>query len=190
MARLMQYSSILKMFIQGTSVISPILPFLAVVLPAFIISEKSTDEIFEKYTSLYVLAFGMVAAKVTNKLVVCILFSYIHSLVNTFCCFVIFQIAHMTKSEMGYLDVGLMGPLLLFLNQYFNSFLPEYCVLWIAMIWCTLDLMRYCSQVCGSFDVQFSIRHIFIECRINLMMTTRISFILSIKENHCLTFST
>lgn len=53
----------------------------------------------------------------------------------------------MTKSEMGYLDVGLMGPLLLFLNQYFNSFLPEYCVLWIAMIWCTLDLMRYCSQV-------------------------------------------
>ncbi|XP_037037898.1 choline/ethanolaminephosphotransferase 1 isoform X5 [Bradysia coprophila] len=111
---------------KGTSVISPILPFLAVVLPAFIISEKSVDGIFENYTSLYILAFGMVAAKVTNKLV----------------------IAHMTKSEMGYLDAGLMGPLLLFLNQYFNCFLPEYCVLWIAMIWCTLDLMRYCSQVC------------------------------------------
>ncbi|XP_037037894.1 cholinephosphotransferase 1 isoform X2 [Bradysia coprophila] len=112
--------------VAGTSVISPILPFLAVVLPAFIISEKSVDGIFENYTSLYILAFGMVAAKVTNKLV----------------------IAHMTKSEMGYLDAGLMGPLLLFLNQYFNCFLPEYCVLWIAMIWCTLDLMRYCSQVC------------------------------------------
>lgn len=50
--------------------ISPILPFLAVVLPAFIISEKSIDGIFEKYPSLYILAFGMVAAKVTNKLVV------------------------------------------------------------------------------------------------------------------------
>lgn len=112
--------------VAGTSVISPILPFLAVVLPAFIISEKSVDGIFENYTSLYILAFGMVAAKVTNKLV----------------------IAHMTKSEMGYLDAGLMGPLLLFLNQYFNCFLPEYCVLWIAMIWCTYDLMRYCSQVC------------------------------------------
>ncbi|KAJ6645749.1 Choline/ethanolaminephosphotransferase 1 [Pseudolycoriella hygida] len=112
--------------VAGTSVISPILPFLAVVLPAFIISEKSIDGIFEKYTSLYILAFGMVAAKVTNKLV----------------------IAHMTKSEMGYLDAGLIGPLLLFLNQYFNSFFSEYCVLWIAMIWCTWDLMRYCSQVC------------------------------------------
>ncbi len=68
---------------------------------------------------------------------------------KTIFCILNRQIAHMTKSEMGYLDAGLMGPLLLFLNQYFNSFLPEYCVLWIAMIWCTLDLMRYCSQVCS-----------------------------------------
>lgn len=53
----------------------------------------------------------------------------------------------MTKSELEYLDWGLLGPLLLFLNQYFNYFLPEYFVLWVAMIWCTFDLMRYCSQV-------------------------------------------
>lgn len=55
---------------QGTSVISPIIPFAFVVLPAFIISEKSVDRVFESYPSLYILAFGMVAAKVTNKLVV------------------------------------------------------------------------------------------------------------------------
>lgn len=53
----------------------------------------------------------------------------------------------MTKSEMEYLDWGLIGPLCLFLNQYFNSFLPEYYVLWFAMLWCSVDLIRYCGQV-------------------------------------------
>ena len=54
----------------------------------------------------------------------------------------------MTKSEMEYLDWSLLGPLLLFLNQYFNNFLQEYIVLWFAMIWCTIDLIRYCYHVC------------------------------------------
>lgn len=58
------------------------------------------------------------------------------------------QVAHMTKSEMEYLDWGLLGPLCLMLNQYFNNFLPEYYVLWFCLIWCTVDLGRYCSQVC------------------------------------------
>lgn len=53
----------------------------------------------------------------------------------------------MTKSEMGYTDAGHIGPLLLFLNQYFNNFLPEIYVLYIALIWCTYDLLAYCSQV-------------------------------------------
>lgn len=53
----------------------------------------------------------------------------------------------MTKSEMEYFDWGLFGPLFLFLNQYFNNFFSEYLVLWFAMIWCTFDLCRYCSQV-------------------------------------------
>lgn len=55
---------------QGTSVLSPIIPLVAVVLLAFIISQKSIDKVFENYPSLYIITFGMVAAKVTNKLVV------------------------------------------------------------------------------------------------------------------------
>lgn len=55
---------------QGTSVISPVIPLLTVVLSAFIISQKSVDRVFETYPSLYIITFGMVAAKVTNKLVV------------------------------------------------------------------------------------------------------------------------
>ena len=81
------------------------------------------------------MTFGMLAAKVTNRLVV----------------------AHMSKSDMHYLDVGLIGPLLLFLNQYFNDTLPEYCVLWIAFIWCTVDLLIYsglvCLEICNHLNI-------------------------------------
>uniref|UniRef100_A0A1Q3FTS1 diacylglycerol cholinephosphotransferase n=1 Tax=Culex tarsalis TaxID=7177 RepID=A0A1Q3FTS1_CULTA len=112
--------------VAGTSVLSPIIPFLFVVVPAYVISQKSPDHIYENHPALYIMAFGMITAKVTNRLVV----------------------AHMTKSEMEYLDWGLIGPLCLFLNQYFNCFLSEYWVLWFAMIWCTVDLIRYCGQVC------------------------------------------
>lgn len=40
----------------------------------------------------------------------------------------------MTKSEMHLHDVAFLGPGLLFLNQYFNSFIDEYVVLWIALV--------------------------------------------------------
>ncbi|XP_058054311.1 cholinephosphotransferase 1 isoform X3 [Anopheles bellator] len=112
--------------VAGTSVLSPIIPFLFVVVPAYVISQKSTDHIYENHPALYIMAFGMITAKVTNRLVV----------------------AHMTKSEMEYLDWGLIGPLCLFLNQYFNCFLPEYLVLWFCLLWCTIDLIRYCGQIC------------------------------------------
>uniref|UniRef100_A0A6M2DVT2 diacylglycerol cholinephosphotransferase n=1 Tax=Xenopsylla cheopis TaxID=163159 RepID=A0A6M2DVT2_XENCH len=112
--------------VAGTSVLSPIIPFSLVVIPAFIICQKSPDHIFENHPALYILAFGMVAAKVTNRLVV----------------------AHMTKSEMEYLDWALLGPSLLFLNQYFNNFVNEYYVLCLCLVLSTFDLMRYCAQVC------------------------------------------
>ncbi|XP_034476563.1 cholinephosphotransferase 1 isoform X4 [Drosophila innubila] len=127
----------LKMFIEGgsgkngssvagTSVLSPSIPLTLVVLPALIIAQKSPENIFTEHASVYILAFGMVAAKITNKLV----------------------IAHMTKAEMEYLDWSLLGPTLLFLNQYFNCILPEIWLLWFALAWGTQDLLRYCSQVC------------------------------------------
>ncbi|XP_012286896.1 cholinephosphotransferase 1 isoform X2 [Orussus abietinus] len=112
--------------IAGTSVLSPIIPFSFVVVPAFIIYRKSAEHVYENHPALYILAFGMVAAKVTNRLVV----------------------AHMTKNEMQYLDSSLIGPAMLFLNQYFNFFIKEYYVLWGCFIWVTLDLLRYSVQIC------------------------------------------
>ncbi|XP_029036927.1 choline/ethanolaminephosphotransferase 1 bbc isoform X8 [Osmia lignaria lignaria] len=112
--------------VAGTSVLSPIIPFSFVVVPAFIIYRKSAEHVYENHPALYILAFGMVAAKVTNRLVV----------------------AHMTKNEMQYLDSSLIGPAMLFLNQYFNFFIKEYYVLWLCFIWVTLDLFRYSAQIC------------------------------------------
>ena len=40
----------------------------------------------------------------------------------------------MTKSEMYLHDLAFLGPGLLFLNQYFNSFVDEYLVLWVALV--------------------------------------------------------
>lgn len=40
----------------------------------------------------------------------------------------------MTKSEMYLQDTAFIGPALLFLDQYFNSFIDEYIVLWIALV--------------------------------------------------------
>ncbi|XP_017081570.1 cholinephosphotransferase 1 isoform X2 [Drosophila eugracilis] len=112
--------------VAGTSVLSPSIPLTLVVLPALMIAQKSPQNIFTEHASVFILAFGMVAAKVTNKLV----------------------IAHMTKSEMDYLDWSLLGPSLMFLNQYFNCIVPEIWLLWFTLIWGTQDLLRYCAAVC------------------------------------------
>nr|NP_610877.2 bb in a boxcar, isoform A [Drosophila melanogaster]AAF58370.1 bb in a boxcar, isoform A [Drosophila melanogaster] len=112
--------------VAGTSVLSPSIPLTLVVLPALMIAQKSPQNLFTEHASVYIMAFGMVAAKVTNKLV----------------------IAHMTKAEMEYLDWSLLGPSLLFLNQYFNCIVPEIWLLWFTLIWGTQDLLRYCAQVC------------------------------------------
>lgn len=40
----------------------------------------------------------------------------------------------MTRSEMNYLDSVLVGPALLFFNQYFNTFFCEYYVLWTCLV--------------------------------------------------------
>lgn len=101
------------------------------------IYKKSAVQLFEKHPCLYILAFGFVSAKITNKLVV----------------------AHMTKSEMHLHDLAFLGPGLLFLNQYFNSFIDEYLVLWIALVISLFDLVRYCVSVCNQIACHL---HIFV----------------------------
>lgn len=112
--------------VAGTSVLSPIIPFLFIIVPSYVIAVKSKSGIYDSHPTLYMITFGILFAKITNKLV----------------------IAHLSKSEMDLKDSGMFGPAILFLNQYFNEFIPEYYVLWIALAWCTFDLIFYCSSVC------------------------------------------
>ncbi|XP_054844175.1 cholinephosphotransferase 1 isoform X2 [Eublepharis macularius] len=112
--------------IAGTSVLSPGLHIGLIITLAIMIYKKSTTQLFEKHPCLYALTFGFVSAKITQKLV----------------------IAHMTKSEIFLQDTAFIGPGLLFLDQYFNSFIDEYIILWIAMFISLLDLLRYSIGVC------------------------------------------
>lgn len=124
--------------IAGTSVLSPCLHIGSVIILAIMIYKKSSVQIFENHPCLYIITFGCVSAKITNKLVV----------------------AHMTKSEMHLHDSAFIGPGLLFLNQYFNSFVDEYVVLWIALVLSVFDLFRYCVSVCNQIASHLHI-HVF-----------------------------
>ena len=62
--------TVLSFIEQDTSVLSPAIPLGLVVVPAYIIACKSEEHIFEEHPSLYIIAFGLVVAKVTNRLVV------------------------------------------------------------------------------------------------------------------------
>ncbi|XP_049638792.1 cholinephosphotransferase 1 [Suncus etruscus] len=112
--------------IAGTSVLSPGLHIGIIIILAVMIYKKSATNMFEKHPCLYTLMFGCVFAKVSQKLV----------------------IAHMTKSELYLQDTVFFGPGLLFLNQYFNNFVDEHVVLWIAMVISSFDMMMYFSALC------------------------------------------
>nr|XP_006002631.1 PREDICTED: cholinephosphotransferase 1 isoform X1 [Latimeria chalumnae] len=112
--------------IAGTSVLSPGLHIGLVITLAIMIYKKSTTQLFEQHPCLYVFTFGFVSSKIAIKLVV----------------------AHMTKSKFYLQDTAFIGPGLLFLDQYFNSFIDEYIVLWIALVISLFELLRYCTSVC------------------------------------------
>ncbi|XP_063783882.1 cholinephosphotransferase 1 [Pseudophryne corroboree] len=112
--------------VAGTSVLSPGLHIGLVLTLGLMIYIKSATDLFYKHPALYTLTFGFVSAKITIKLV----------------------LAHMTKSEIYVQDTAFIGPGLLFLNQYFNSFIDEYIVLWLALVISLFELLRYCIGVC------------------------------------------
>ncbi|KAM6094606.1 cholinephosphotransferase 1 isoform 2-T2 [Chlamydotis macqueenii] len=123
---------------KGTSVLSPGLHIGLLITLAVMIYKKSTTQLFEKHACLYVLTFGFVNAKISQKLVV----------------------AHMTKSEICLQDTVFIGPGLLFLDQYFNSFVDEYIVLWIALFISLFDMLRYATGVCLQIAAHLHI-HVF-----------------------------
>lgn len=124
--------------IAGTSVLSPGLHIGLIIILAVMIYKKSATQLFQQHPCLYVITFGFVSAKITNKLVV----------------------AHMSKSEIFLQDTAFIGPGLLFLDQYFNSFIDEQIVIWIALIISVFDFLRYSVGLCIQIADHLNI-HIF-----------------------------
>lgn len=71
----------------------------------------------------------------------------------------------MTKSEMHRYDLAFTGPALLFLNQYFNSFINEYCLLWVALV-------RLTSAWKYGFSLLFWNKELSVVCRHTLIFTS------------------
>lgn len=63
----------------------------------------------------------------------------------------------MTKSEMHLHDTAFIGPALLFLDQYFNSFIDEYIVLWIALVSISLFFWSWKNAFVHSFPYMCTI---------------------------------
>ncbi|CAB3397285.1 unnamed protein product [Caenorhabditis bovis] len=89
--------------VAGTSVLFPACPLMAVVIPYCMIYSKSNSTVFDDYVVIFVLQFGAVAAKATNRLIV----------------------AHMSRSELILWDWILLAPISLILNQYYDFLFDE-----------------------------------------------------------------
>ncbi|CAD6193327.1 unnamed protein product [Caenorhabditis auriculariae] len=81
------------------------------------------------HITLFCLCFGAVGAKATNRLV----------------------IAHMAKSELRLWDWIYIGPFLMMLNQYYDTYFDEYTLLIFVTVYCYVSLLTYCVVVCRQF---------------------------------------
>lgn len=126
--------------VAGTSVLSPGIPIGLLILLGVVTARNSPSHIYEHHAVLFVLSYGLACSKVTCRLV----------------------IAHMATSPMELFDVTMVGPLLLYINQYLNCVVSEYFVLWTFFLYCLVDLLRYayqaCRQICAHMNIHcFSI---------------------------------
>ncbi|XP_076860543.1 choline/ethanolaminephosphotransferase 1a [Brachyhypopomus gauderio] len=129
--------------VAGTSVLSPAFHIAMVIVLALAVYRTSPEQVFETQPCLFVLAFGFVSAKITNKLVV----------------------AHMTRSELPRADVAFAGPLLLLLSQGLHEFLCQHLLLWVTLGLSGLDLVCYCVSVCNQIATHLNIRVFSIEIK-------------------------
>lgn len=121
--------------VAGTSVLSPSIPLLLFVIPALMIWLKSPSELYENNMCLYLLFIGLIATKITIRLIVC----------------------HMSRSEIPYVDSSMSGLLGLVLNQYFDCRLDETLVLWICFVYTVIDLFCYSGALCREISAYLNI---------------------------------
>lgn len=121
--------------VAGTSVLSPSIPLILFVIQAIVIWKKSPSLLYENNPCLYLLFIGLIATKITIRLIVC----------------------HMSRSEMGYLDSSMLGSLGLILNQYFDCCFDEQIILILAFIYTIYDLSTYSGALCQEISEYLNI---------------------------------
>ncbi|TMS36783.1 hypothetical protein L596_003865 [Steinernema carpocapsae] len=121
--------------VADTSVLFPLLPLLAVVLPFCMIYSKSTSGVYDQNVTLFCLCFGAVAAKAANRLV----------------------IAHMSRSALELWDWIYLSPLVMIFNHYYDVVFEEYKLLLLATIYAYLSLIIFCTKITQQFCVYLKI---------------------------------
>ncbi|CAI5452979.1 unnamed protein product [Caenorhabditis angaria] len=121
--------------VAGTSVIFPLFPLLAVLIPYCMIYSKSNSTIFDDTIVVFVLQFGIVAAKATNRLIV----------------------AHMSRSELALWDWIYIGPIMLMLNQYYDFAFNEKTLLHYTTVYVYISFLVYfvfiTRQICDYMGI-------------------------------------
>ncbi|KAK5980565.1 hypothetical protein GCK32_009884, partial [Trichostrongylus colubriformis] len=116
--------------VAGTSVLFPACPLLASIVPFCMIYSKSRSAVFDENITIFVLCFGAVAAKATNRLIV----------------------GHMSRSELVMWDWIYLGPMALMLNQYYDFWVCEKKLLIWVTCYTLASLFVYCffitRQIC------------------------------------------
>jgi len=112
--------------VAGTSVITPIIPLLFVLVPAGYLASNSPENILETNPLRFIMTFGLIGSKITNKLIV----------------------AQMTKNELPYLDCVFLGPFLMYVNQMRGPFISERFLLLLILIFAIVDYALYCQRIC------------------------------------------
>ncbi|CAI4229782.1 unnamed protein product [Auanema sp. JU1783] len=122
--------------VAGTSVLFPVCPLMAVVIPFCMIYSKSNSDVFQENFTLFVLFFGAVATKATNRLIV----------------------AHMSRSELFIWDWIYLAPIALILNQYYDFVFAEKMLLNYCTIYAYASLLIYCwvitRQICEHMGIR------------------------------------
>ncbi|CAI2353378.1 unnamed protein product [Caenorhabditis sp. 36 PRJEB53466] len=121
--------------VAGTSVLFPACPLLAVIVPYCMIYSKSASSVYDDLIVLFVLQFGAVAAKATNRLIV----------------------AHMSRSELVLWDWIYVGPIALMINQYYDIKIDERRLLKYTTVYVYASLLIYClfitRQICDHMGI-------------------------------------
>eukprot|EP00794_Sanderia_malayensis_P012172 gene12172-13428_t len=124
-----------KSSIAGTSVLSPAVPIGIVLACVFYVFKHSHSNIFQEEPCIAILMYGIAIAKLSCKLVV----------------------ATMTKHPVDMLDSCMLGPAVLSFINYFSIPLDEKLVLYGALVFETLNLLIFCTQICREISTSFGI---------------------------------